>query len=202
MHSLSEKKFKYLTYFILFFVFIVAPGVYLLYKINKEQQMSNVVNVGQIVLDQTIHTWDVNEDKLLINMFIRNTSDYRIKGNLVFRVTLGKEGIEKDYLNKVIDVCSVKALKETLKKRIQEGSTNPKYHVLYNYLNRGMKLPKGYDFEPLPVSDLGKNDYIFKFRKRVSINAGEIIQLEHEQDLPPVETGYLFTIKMVGIEFR
>lgn len=202
MHSLSEKKFKYLTYFILFIVFIAAPGGYLLYKKVKEQQMSNVVKVGQIVLDQTIHTWDVNEDKLLINMFIRNTSTYRIKGNLIFQVILEKEGIEKDYLDKVIDMYSVKALKESLKKRIQEGSTNPKYHVLNNYINRGMKLLKGYEFEPWPISDSGKNDYIFKFRKSVSINAGEIIQLEHEQDLPPVETGYLFTIKMVGIEFR
>ena len=77
-----------------------------------------------------------------------------------------------------------------------------KFKAVYNYILRGKSLATGTDFEPIPIEQGGEEeeDYKFKFRKHVSINSGEIIKIEHKQQLPLKAIGYILTIKIEGIE--
>lgn len=80
----------------------------------------------------------------------------------------------------------------------QNGSIG-RLQGIYDYLQRGNKLLPGQKYEPsVQVAD---EDYSFRFRKHVYLKPGEIIKIDHQEQIPFKERGNLLSVKIENIEF-
>lgn len=168
-----------------------------LFKRVQKQRILNIVRSGHVMVDQEIHEWNVCESNspVRIKMYVRNTSEYKITGNLVFSTTLSRKGLEERFLRALVNCFGEENLK---REGIETGSTG-RAQAIYNYIMRGKKLPQGQGYEP-STENVDK-DYTFKFRKQLLLGPGEIFKVEHEEQIPLNERGYLLTVKIENIEF-
>jgi hypothetical protein len=166
-----------------------------------QQRMLDIVRNGHIMIDQEIHNWDFKHGgkPLKVTMYIRNNGKYKVAGNLVFSATSSKKGLEKQFLKEAVNIYGEAELRKYVKEKIDNGE-NGKYAATYNYIIRGKKLAQGEEYEPVKTK-ANEEDYTFKFREYVSIKPGEIIQLDHDQEIPLSEAGFLLNIKIDNIEF-
>lgn len=189
---------------VLVIAIVVGIGLAIYIKI-QEQQIMKMVKSGQIMIDQEMHDYMVRcEDfgPVRIEMYIRNNSDHTINGNLVFLVTLSRKGLEEQFIKEIIK-CSYKGDEEKLKREMaeviaQKGSIG-RAQGIYNYLQRGNKLLPGQKYEP--STEIADNDYSFRFRKQIYLKPGELIKIDHEEQIPLNERGNLLSIKIDKIEF-
>ncbi len=190
---------------ILLAILVIALVVYSAIVISNQQKQSKMISAienNELVIDQTIHEWHIDKEMPLnIELYVRNSSEYLINGNLVFLVTLSKKGLEEKFMKKMIDRFGQEELIVLIKKRLDEDKAM-RFKALYNYILRGNKLKKGEEYEPVEFEDKNKSaDYTFKFRQYVSIKPGEIIKINHNQQLPLAETGYVLSVDINTIEF-
>lgn len=187
---------------------ILSVGVFYLPEKIQEYRIKNTVRGGNIVIDYEHHHWAVNPLKspLSIFMIIRNKSSQHVNGNLVFLITLNPKGLEEQYikyrvhfLEETYGSIDPKEIEEIL---TREGiQNNPYSKAILAYKKRGKKLPLGLNYEPF----MGGNTepYTFKFRKQISMPPGEIIKLNHTQDiLPAGKSGTVFKIEIDSIELN
>lgn len=184
-------------------VITIAVAIAFIYeKQTIKNQMITAINNHDIVIDQTIHYWYIKDDlPLKIEIYIRNSGDQLIEGKLIFSGILSREGLEESFLKQMLTVYGSEELMKYINEDIDVDMV-PRFKAIYNYIMRGNKLEKGSDFEPIKSADTEDNDdYIFKFRKDISISPGEVFKIDHIQQLPIAETGYLLSVSVNGIEF-
>lgn len=183
---------------------VISVGGFFLVKRIQEQRITTLVKNGQIVVDEEFHTWfpskTVDSNPLTIKIYLRNKSKYRVVGNLVFSGTLSQEGLEEHFINRVINIQGEESIKKELQEEIEKGQITGRGQAIYDYINRGKKLPQGKDYEPVNYEKPQEN-YVFKFRKYCSLNAGEVICFTSEQIVPMGVAGCLLTVKVEGVEF-
>jgi len=190
-----------------FIISLLILFTFFILKIIHKQNIFEVVKSGLITIDYESHKWNlcypnhIDDNPVIINLYVRNRSKHLLKGTLVFLVTLSKKGIDYTYIQEVIK-CSgydKEKLLERLKEEKRKYISLKKFDAVYNYLNRGGHFPKGKNYEPyLSVNNIG--DYIFKFRKKVILKSGEIINIKQKVHIPKTEKGFLMSIKIENIE--
>ena len=171
------------------------------YKKIQEQQMMKMVRSGQVMIDQARHDWNIcqNNSPVRIEMYIRNNGDHTITGNLVFLVTLSRKGLEEQFIREIISCGGEERTKREMADEIAQKGSIGRAQGIYNYLLRGNKLLPGQKYEP--SEKVANNDYSFRFRKQIFLNPGELIKIDHEEQIPFNERGNLFSIKIDNIEF-
>jgi len=181
---------------------VIVVGVGLaLYKKIQEQQMIKMVRSGQVMIDQVMHEWNVCKDNgpVEIKMYVRNNGDHTITGNLVFLVTLSRKGLEEQFIRAVIKCDGEERLKREMADEIAQKGSIGRAQGIYNYLQRGNKLLPGQKYEP--STKVADNDYSFRFRKQIYLKPGELIKIDHEEQIPFNERGNLLSVKIENIEF-
>jgi hypothetical protein len=174
---------------------LVVPIGYFSFVKFREFQTARVVRDNKILIDQEYHEWILDPDALLkINVYIRNTSQYLVTGKLIFFVTLEGKGLEESFIDKVIEYVGDKSL-------LNEVRKSGRGKAIQSYIIRGKKLAQGIKYETIAEKER-EPDYTFNFRYPVSLKPGELVQITHEQQIPPVKSGYLVKINIKGIEFE
>lgn len=188
--------------FLVIIVAVIIFGIgFLLFKKVQEHQIMKVVKSGHVIIDQELHDWNVCKDNspIKLEMYVRNNSEYKITGKLVFLTTLSRKGLEKDFLEELINCYGEERVKKDIKEMIAKKQKIGKFQAVYDYILRGRQLPEGQEYEP--IKNDGNKDYIFKFRKQVLLQPGEILKIDHEENIPLNERGGILTIKAGDIEF-
>jgi hypothetical protein len=179
---------------------IVGIGLVLL-KMIQEQRILKMVRSGQVVVDQVMHDWNVCKGNVpvKIELYVRNNGDHKITGNLVFLATLSRKGLEEQFIKEVINCDGEERLKREMAEEISQKGSIGRAEGIYNYLLRGKKLLPGQKYEP--STKIADNDYSFRFRQQIFLNPGELIKIDHEEQIPFNERGNLLSVKIENIEF-
>ncbi len=195
------KAIKRLFLGVLISALLIGMGWNLLKRIQEHRVMT-MINNGQVIIDQEMHDWGICNDNapVKIKMYVRNQGQYKITGTLVFSATLSKKGLDGEFLEKFIDCYGEERLKKEMKEEISNKGSLNRLDAVYNYLLRGKQFPQGQNFEP-SNSKIDDKDYTFKFRKQIPIYPGEIIKIDHEEQIPLNVRGHLLSIKLESIEF-
>jgi hypothetical protein len=180
---------------------IIVGIVLVLLKMREEQRMLEVVKSGQVVIDQVIRDWNVctGNVPVKIQLYVRNNVDHKITGNLVFLVTLSRKGLEEKFIREVINCDGEERLKREMAEEIAQKGSIGRAEGIYNYLLRGKKLLPGQKYEP--YTKIADKDYSFRFRQQIFLNPGELIKIDHEEQIPFNERGNLLSVKIENIEF-
>ena len=174
---------------------LAVPIGYFSFVKFREFQIAKVVKDNKILIDQEYHEWIFDPNDLLkINMYIRNTSQYLVTGKLIFFVTLEGKGLEESFIEKVIEYRGEKSLSN-------EEAKGGRGKAVQSYIIRGKKLVQGIEYEAIADKER-EPDYSFNFRYPVSLKPGELVQITHDQQIPPAKSGYLVKINIKGIEFE
>lgn len=153
--------------------------------------------IDKISIDKVLHKWDLenNTDPLTIVVFLRNISNENVEGEIVFKVSLDKSGLEEETINKLIKLLGEQGIISYANK-----VNSPKFVAMANYIKRGKKLAENSEFEEVAVLKNSNNVYFFKFKRNINVAAGQIIKIEHKQVIPLSVAGHLFSIDVEKIE--
>jgi len=178
---------------------VAGIGLTLLMKLEEHRSLK-MISDGHITIDQEMHEWSICSDNspVKITMYVRNSGNYKISGTLVFSATLSKKGLEEKFLREFIDCYGEERLKNEFKEEIAKKGTIGRLEAVNNYLLRGRQLPQGQSYEPTITEDKG---YDFKIRKRLLIEPGQILKIDHEEQVPLNVRGYLLALKVETIEY-
>jgi len=102
--------------------------------------------------------------------------------------------LQESFIEKVIEYRGEKSLSN-------EVAKSGRGKAVQSYILRGKKLVQGIEYETIADKER-EPDYSFNFRCPVSLKPGELVQITHDQQIPPAKSGYLVKINIKGIEFE
>lgn len=178
-------------------VVLVIGGYYALDSIGKNQ-IKNAIKNGQIKIDQENHKYRLEKSCVDIDLFIRNTSNYQIENNLVFKITISHQGLESTFLHDFTEYNQSHQVDIALGQLPSKGVLLEDFEAtlaVLRFERRNFTLPPDTAYEPVYHAP-SLDDYIVFFREYVSLGSGEAVRIEHTQELPGTEIGYLFSIEI------
>ncbi|MGD0277293.1 MAG: hypothetical protein ABSB79_14775 [Syntrophales bacterium] len=182
-------------------IIVLALIGYLSFKETKDYIINTVVKDGQVKIDQQFHEWNICNDKLpKFQIFVRNNSDLKVFGNLKFLVLISNKGLEKNFMDEVINCAGTDFIKNDYLNRKRMGVDIGRLRPLINYIERGSKLQNSYDYEPYDERKTEK-EYNFKFQQCVSLKPGGILKIETEKQIPVNIRGGVTKIIIEDITF-
>ncbi len=150
-------------------------------------QYENKIPEGAITIDQNLCNWGLSnnnaEEPATFTIFIRNTLDERIKGNVNFSLKLDGKGIDENYIRDIVKLFGAEQF-------TTESQKTPKFAAISEYIRRGMKLPNGLNYEPITPHD--NINYISSVIKPIDLNPNESTQITLNFKMPPRMKGYAF----------
>jgi hypothetical protein len=174
---------------------------YLSLKVIQQYRIHKVVKDGQVEIDQQNHEWNVCNDKLpTFQIFVRNNSDLKVFGNLVFSVMISNKGLEQNFMDENIKCYGKDFIINDYLDKERRGVQLCRLKSLINYIERGQKLQDKFDYEPYEEGKTDK-EYNFKIHHYISLKRGEILRIETEQPVPVDRRGGLTKIVIEDITF-
>jgi len=197
---------------------LITAGVgFISLKEIEKRRIRSDVKKGALLIDQEFHQWNICEDNspTEVTLFLRNKSESKIQGNIVFSATLSRKGLEEKFLNEFVNCYGEQRLKRELKEKMAERKNIGRLEAIYNFLMRGKQLSHGQKYELIPgkggelVGILGSEAdeilrieaYKFKFRKKILLQPGELVRIDHPEAIPLNERGHLLDVAIEDIEF-
>lgn len=123
---------------------LVMIGYYS-YEKTQRNNIADAVRDHKIIIDQEAHNWLFSGEPMLrIELYVRNSSEYLIKGTLVFSASLKHKGLEKEYLESFVNLFTERGREQILKEALlSPEKQTPKAKAISAYLSRGKKLEPG-----------------------------------------------------------
>lgn len=172
----------------------------------REARDRAAVRGGKVQLEGVRVSWDVERGGLVATLYLLNTSDDEIQGDLMVEFRPHPDRLDEGYLEALVDQQLRRGSQEGLVANL-EGSPrlSPKDRSLLAYLRRGDRTDNpGYESV---IYERGERPEPLAFRKRTSrvvLPPQELSRVTVSQDLPEGRMGELVdreNTRIVDLEF-
>lgn len=172
----------------------------------RESRDRAAVRGGSVQLEGVRVSWDVERGGLVATLYLLNTSDDEVQGDLMVEFKPHPDRLDKGYLEAVVNQQLRRGSRESLVTNL-EGSPqlSPKDRALLAYLRRGDRTDNpGYESV---IYERGGRPEPLAFRKRTSrvvLPPQELTRVTVSQDLPEGRMGELVdreSTRIVDLEF-
>jgi|GEM_PF-4595153 len=188
---------------VLLLLYLVVVG---LVSGAREARYRAEVRGGKVQLEGVRVTWDVERGGMVATLYLLNTSDDEIEGDLIVEFKPHPDRLDERYLETVVGHQLRRGSRESLVTRL-EGSPrlSAKERALLAYLRRGERTDNP-GFESV-THERGERPDALAFRKRTSrlvLPPQELSRVTVAQDLPEGRMGELVdrdSTRIVDIEF-
>jgi len=174
----------------------------------RKEQLDGAIRNGQIPLDPVVTRWGANrpgvpDNRLNIEAWVKNNSQYDATGVWVFKIVLDHSRLRLDYLKERVAPLGdllVRMIARETGRSAQEieadhvrcsGCLDATDKAFAEFVRRGREGIPGLDYEPVFLEPGDPKTFDALFRVRYSLRAGEVGKVEYNLEVPPTEEGYV-----------
>jgi hypothetical protein len=172
----------------------------------REARDRAAVRAGKVELEGVRVSWDIERGGMVATLYLLNTSDDEIQGDLVVEFRPHPDRLDEAYLEATVDQQLRRGTREGLLANLEASPRlSPKERALLAYLRRGERTDNP-DYESV-IYERGERPEPLAFRKRTSrvvLPPQELSRVTVSQDLPEGRMGELVdreSTRIVDIEF-
>lgn len=168
-------------------------------KERDYQALVKAISGDSLIIDETDYDWELDSKKIIIRIYIRNTSQNHLRGIVVCQIELEPNKLDYDYLELIEKKFGKEELKKSLINYVKKGKTlGPKGKSLKRFIERGFRFEKGELYEMVETDDT--TSYFFNIRHFINLKSGEIDKFEEFIEIPPKKIGFRCNVNIVGVE--